>query len=32
MQVAMVEFAVGPDRVDACVAALQDITGTLVAA
>jgi hypothetical protein len=32
MQVAMVEFAVGPDRVDACVAALKDITGTLVAA
>ena len=32
MQVAMVEFAVGPDRVDACVAALKGITGTLVAA
>jgi len=32
MQVAMVEFAVGPDRVDACVEALKGITGTLVAA
>ncbi len=31
MQVAMVEFAVGPDKVDACVAALTDITGNLVA-
>lgn len=32
MQVAMVEFAVGPDRVNACVAALKGITSTLVAA
>lgn len=31
MQVAMVEFAVGPDKVDACVAALKDITGNFVA-
>lgn len=28
----MVEFAVGPERVDACAAALKQITGTLVAA
>jgi len=32
MQVVMVEFAVGPERVDACVTALKEITGTLVAA
>ncbi|MBT3399843.1 MAG: hypothetical protein HOL07_16880 [Rhodospirillaceae bacterium] len=32
MQIVMVEFAVGPERVDACVAALKAITGTLVAA
>jgi hypothetical protein len=32
MQIVMVEFAVGPERVDACVAALQKTTGTLVAA
>ncbi len=28
----MVEFAVGPERVDACVEALKGISGTLVAA
>ena len=32
MQIVMVEFAVGPERVDACVEALTGITGTLVAA
>jgi len=32
MQIVMVEFAVGPERVDACVEALKGITGTLVAA
>ena len=32
MQIVMVEFAVGPDRVEACVEALTGITGTLVAA
>lgn len=32
MQIVMVEFAVGSERVDACVAALKQITGTLVAA
>ena len=32
MQIAMVEFAVGPERVDACVEALKGISGTLVAA
>jgi hypothetical protein len=32
MQIVMVEFAVGPERVDACVAAVQQITGFLVAA
>ncbi len=32
MQIVMVEFAVGEDRVDACVEALKGITGTLVAA
>jgi hypothetical protein len=32
MQIVMVEFAAGPERVDACIAALKHITGTLVAA
>lgn len=32
MQIVMVEFAVGTDKVDACLAALKGITGTLVAA
>ncbi len=32
MQIVMVEFAVGANRVDACLEALKDITGTLVAA
>ncbi|MEK9966996.1 MAG: antibiotic biosynthesis monooxygenase [Rhodospirillaceae bacterium] len=32
MQIVMVEFAVGPERVEACVEALKGITGTLVAA
>jgi hypothetical protein len=32
MQVIMVEFAVGTDQADACVAALKGITSTLVAA
>ncbi|MBO6783259.1 MAG: antibiotic biosynthesis monooxygenase [Alphaproteobacteria bacterium] len=31
MQIVMVEFHVGKDRVDACVEALKGITGTLVA-
>lgn len=31
MQIVMVEFAVGPDRVDACVDAVQEATRTLVA-
>tara|TARA_A100001037_G_scaffold221557_1_gene199391 strand:- start:2444 stop:2602 length:159 start_codon:yes stop_codon:yes gene_type:complete len=31
MQIVMVEFAVGPDRVDACVGALKALTGSLVA-
>ncbi len=31
MQIVMVEFAVGEDRVDACVEALKDITGNFVA-
>ena len=32
MQIVMVEFAVGPERVAACAASLKQITGTLVAA
>lgn len=32
MQIVLVEFAVGEDRIDACVEVLKDITGTLVAA
>lgn len=32
MQIVMVEFAVGPERVDTCVATLKQLTGTLVAA
>ncbi len=32
MPVVMVEFAVGTDKLDACVEALTGITGTLVAA
>ncbi len=31
MQIVMVEFAVGPSRVDACVAAVKEATSTLVA-
>ena len=31
MQIVMVEFAVGADRVDACVAAVSEATSTLVA-
>jgi len=31
MQIVMVEFAVGSDRIDACVAAVSEITGSLVA-
>lgn len=30
MQAAMVEFAVGPDNVDACVETLKGITGTVI--
>lgn len=31
MQIVMVEFAVGPERVEACAKAVAEITGSLVA-